>query len=220
MSKNPTRDQRRRSHSVQVRVHDPRDKPGSIKTQRLTDRNRLVRVLWSIICFCPSSPAETIRETSCQSKASFTCELNLSWQTLQETCFLLTVGGRPRVWWRTAFCTGSIWWKERNKDRWKEGRGWPVDTLAAPLKSRQIVRLRRKARNQSFMASAGEFWLRGGAARQNPQWPQHGGASSTVHWHHDIYFIFAVWVQVKPTGLYFYCNCQNSRSWLAVRCSF
>lgn len=38
-----------------------------------------------------------------------TCELNLSWQTLQETCFLFAVVGRPRVWWRTAFCTGSIW---------------------------------------------------------------------------------------------------------------
>lgn len=40
---------------------------------------------------------------------SLTCELNLSWQTLQETCFLFAVGGMPRVWWRTAFCTGSIW---------------------------------------------------------------------------------------------------------------
>lgn len=43
-----------------------------------------------------------------------TCELNLSRQTLQETCFLFALGGRPRVWWRTAFCTGSIW---RDGDR-------------------------------------------------------------------------------------------------------
>lgn len=46
---------------------------------------------------------------SSSGESLLTCELNLSWQTLQETCFLLTVGGARAVWRRTAFRTGSIW---------------------------------------------------------------------------------------------------------------
>lgn len=65
--------------------------------------------LYALVTFWTFSPL--------QKENLLTCELNLSWQTLQETCFLFAVGGRQRVWWRTAFCTGSIWRTERDTER-------------------------------------------------------------------------------------------------------
>lgn len=40
-----------------------------------------------------------------------TSELNRIWQTLQEmTGRLVLISGTPKVWFMTAFCTGSICW--------------------------------------------------------------------------------------------------------------
>lgn len=48
----------------------------------------------------------------------FTAELKRIWQTLQEMIgrFVLT-RGTPKVWLITAFCTGSIWGRRKNRAR-------------------------------------------------------------------------------------------------------